>query len=104
MKDRIRTFVLEGGYKAAILGAFVSHWCVWIVALVFFGDYRGSSFWQDMFGSGFIFMAFQCIFAIPSYYLLKFVVPNVYQRGLYHLVVGVIVGSILPLLIWLLYL
>jgi len=56
-----------------------------------------------MFASGFVGMAFQAIFAIPSYYLLKFVVPSAYQKGLYHFVVGVIVGSILPLLIWLLY-
>ncbi|SVC73730.1 uncharacterized protein METZ01_LOCUS326584 [marine metagenome] len=53
-----------------------------------------------MFGSGFVGMAFQAIFAIPSYYLLKFVVPNAYQRGLYHFVAGVIVGLVFPLLVW----
>ena len=96
--DRIRTFVLEGGYKAAILGAFVSHWC-W----VFFDFIGNPEFWKTGLMTGYFGMVIQAIFAIPSYYLLKFVVPNVYQRGLYHLVVGVIVGSILPLLIWLLY-
>ena len=57
--DRIRTFVLEGGYEAAILGAFVSHWCVWIVLGVFLGNRndQGSIYWGDMFGSGFVGMA-----------------------------------------------
>jgi|GEM_PF-6732546 len=56
-----------------------------------------------MFGSGFYLMGFQRIVAIPSYYLLKVGVPNAHQKGLYHLVVGLIVGSVLPLLVWLLY-
>lgn len=56
-----------------------------------------------MFGSGFYLMDFQRIVAIPSYYLLKVGVPNAHQKGLYHFVVGLIVGSVLPLLVWLLY-
>ena len=95
--DRIRTFVLEGGYKAAILGAFVSHWCCWIVMSGFFSN---PGYWQDGLLLGYFGMVIQAIFAIPSYYLLKFVVPSAYQKGLYHFVAGFIAALVLPLLVW----
>ena len=50
--------------------------------------------------TGYFGVVIQAIFAIPSYYLLKFVVPSAYQKGLYHFVAGLIVELVAPLLAW----
>ncbi|SVD46905.1 uncharacterized protein METZ01_LOCUS399759 [marine metagenome] len=98
--DRIRTFVLEGGRKAAIAGVCVSHGC--FVIVLFGSNYHGPAWWlvPNVILAGTVWMAIQAIFATPSYYLLKFVVPSAYQKGLYHFVAGLIVGLVAPLLAW----
>ena len=67
------------------------------------GFFSNPGYWQDGLLLGYFGMVIQAIFAIPSYYLLKFVVPSAYQKGLYHFVAGFIAALVLPLLVWLVY-
>ena len=107
--DRIRTFLLGGGRKAAIAGFCVPHGCLIIFYLALI------SFWVDMPDAGLAglasaaFMAIGGFFAIaviglffatPSYYLMKLVVPKSFQTGLYDFYTGFIAALVLPLLVW----
>ena len=43
------------------------------------------------------------VVGIPSYYLMKLVVPKSFQTGLYDFYTGFIAALVLPLLVWLVY-
>ena len=105
-KERIRTFLLGGGRKAAIAGFCVPHGCLFIFYLA------PISFWADMPDAGlasapsmaidgfFAIAVIGLFFATPSYYLMKLVVPKSFQTGLYDFYTGFIAALVLPLLVW----
>ena len=101
--DRIRTFLLQGGLKAAIAGICVSHWSMVILILINRLYQGGVVTWLSLL-SGFGSVLTALMFGIPLYFLIKFVVPKSFQTGLYDFYTGLIVGWILFFLMWWLYL
>jgi len=109
-KERIRTFLLGGGRKAAIAGFCVPHGCLIIFYLAFIlpkvlnmpdAGLAGLASAAFMAIGGFFAIAvIGLFFATPSYYLMKLVVPKSFQTGLYDFYTGFIAALVLPLLVW----
>ena len=110
MKDRIRTFLLRGGLKAAIAGICALHWSMVILLFIYYflgplsqtdlSPSEGGKIWGMLLFSGFFSVITSLIFGIPSYYLMKLVVPKSFQTGLYDFYTGFIAALVLPLLVW----
>ena len=101
MKDRIRTFLLEGGLKAATAGICVSHWSMAVLITLYGWLLRDQSPGMEL---RLVVPTVALVVGIPSYYLMKLVVPKSLQTGLYDFYTGLIVGWIPLLLMWWLYL